>query len=313
MEEDKLDLVLVPLGLLLLAVYHVWLLRAVLKHPTRTVIGLNAESRHQWVFSMMSGIDIVGCRESVIEFLGAGITLTLAEVVIRNRIRYFRNRDELYIHLDRNHNLNLVHDKKRMVHVLSMKSMFQDPLKNGVLAVQTIRNNIMASTLLATVAITLSSLISVFVSSSSDSGSTTSKIVYGNKSHLLASIKYFTILLCFLVAFLCNVQSIRYYAHVSFLVTLPSSAGNVESVEYVARNLNRASYFWSLGLRAFYLSFPLLLWIFGPIPCFACCCFMSCLLYFLDTTSSFTRQLHRSSFKEDTMKAGDLGPIGQYS
>ncbi|KAK8680128.1 hypothetical protein V6N13_109082 [Hibiscus sabdariffa] len=242
MEEDKLDFLLVPLGLLLLAVYHVWLLRAVLKHPTRTVIGLNAESRHQWVFSMMS-----------------------------------------------------------------------DPLKNGVLAVQTIRNNIMASTLLATVAITLSSLISVFVSSSSDSGSTTSKIVYGNKSHLLSSIKYFSILLCFLVAFLCNVQSIRYYAHVSFLVTLPSSAGNVESVEYVARNLNRASYFWSLGLRAFYLSFPLLLWIFGPIPCFACCCLMSCLLYFLDTTSSFTRQLHRSSFKEDTMKAGDLGPIGQYS
>ncbi|GMI76599.1 hypothetical protein like AT3G18215 [Hibiscus trionum] len=239
MEEDKLDLFLVPLGLLLLALYHVWLLRAVLKHPTRTVIGLNAESRHKWVFSMMS-----------------------------------------------------------------------DPLKNGVLAVQTIRNNIMASTLLATVAITLSSLISVFVSSSSDSGNTTSKIVYGNKSHLLSSIKYFSILLCFLVAFLCNVQSIRYYAHVSFLVTLPSSAGNVESVEYVARNLNRASYFWSLGLRAFYISFPLLLWIFGPIPLFSCCCLMSCLLYFLDTTSSFTRQLHRSSFKEDTMKAGDLGPIG---
>ncbi|KAK8583688.1 hypothetical protein V6N12_067949 [Hibiscus sabdariffa] len=260
MEEDKLDFLLVPLGLLLLAVYHVWLLRAVLKHPTRTVIGLNAESRHQWVFSMMSECD---CP------------------------------------------------------LISPRSIpgleYEDPLKNGVLAVQTIRNNIMASTLLATVAITLSSLISVFVSSSSDSGSTTSKIVYGNKSHLLSSIKYFSILLCFLVAFLCNVQSIRYYAHVSFLVTLPSSAGNVESVEYVARNLNRASYFWSLGLRAFYLSFPLLLWIFGPIPCFACCCLMSCLLYFLDTTSSFTRQLHRSSFKEDTMKAGDLGPIGQYS
>ncbi|KAE8710679.1 Poly(A) polymerase 1 isoform 1 [Hibiscus syriacus] len=197
MEEDKLDLVLVPLGLLLLALYHAWLLRTVLKHPTGTVIGLNAESRHKWVFSMMS-----------------------------------------------------------------------DPLKNGVLAVQTIRNNIMASTLLATVAITLSSLISVFVSSISDTGNAASKIVYGNKSPLLSSIKYFSILLCFLVAFLCNVQSIRYYAHVSFLVTLPSSAGNMESVEYVARNLNRASYFWSLGLRAFYLSFPLLLWIFGPIPCF---------------------------------------------
>ncbi|KAH1131279.1 hypothetical protein J1N35_002657 [Gossypium stocksii] len=235
MEKEKLDFILVPTGLLLLALYHVWLLFTILKHPTRTVIGLNAESRHQWVLSMMS-----------------------------------------------------------------------DPLKNGVLAVQTIRNNIMASTLLATVAITLSSLISVFVTSSSDSSNTTSEIFYGNKSRLLSSIKYFSILLCFLVAFICNVQSIRYYAHVSFLITLPSSVDNAESVEYVARNLNRGSYSWSLGLRAFYLSFPLLLWIFGPIPFFLCCFFMSCVLYFLDTTTSFTRQLHRRSFKEETLKTGYL-------
>lgn len=235
MEKEKLDFILVPAGLLQLALYHVWLLFTILKHPTRTVIGLNAESRHQWVLSMMS-----------------------------------------------------------------------DPLKNGVLAVQTIRNNIMASTLLATVAITLSSLISVFVTSSLDSSNTTSEIFYGNKSRILSSIKYFSILLCFLVAFICNVQSIRYYAHVSFLITLPSSVDNVESVEYAARNLNRGSYSWSLGLRAFYLSFPLLLWIFGPIPFFLCCCFMSCVLYFLDTTTSFTRQLHRRSFKEETLKTGYL-------
>ncbi|KAB2020418.1 hypothetical protein ERO13_D07G064500v2 [Gossypium hirsutum] len=235
MEKEKLDFILVPAGLLQLALYHVWLLFTILKHPTRTVIGLNAESRHQWVLSMMS-----------------------------------------------------------------------DPLKNGVLAVQTIRNNIMASTLLATVAITLSSLISVFVTSSLDSSNTTSEIFYGNKSRILSSIKYFSILLCFLVAFICNVQSIRYYAHVSFLITLPSSVDNVESVEYAARNLNRGSYSWSLGLRAFYLSFPLLLWIFGPIPFFLCCCIMSCVLYFLDTTTSFTRQLHRRSFKEETLKTGYL-------
>ncbi|KAG8488094.1 hypothetical protein CXB51_018093 [Gossypium anomalum] len=235
MEKEKLDFILVPTGLLVLALYHIWLLFTILKYPTRTVIGLNAESRHQWVHSMMS-----------------------------------------------------------------------DPLKNGVLAVQTIRNNIMASTLLATVAITLSSLISVFVTSSSDSSNTTSEIFYGNKSRLLSSIKYFSILLCFLVAFICNVQSIRYYAHVSFLITLPSSVDNVDSVEYVARNLNRGSHSWSLGLRAFYFSFPLLLWIFGPIPFFLCCFCMSCALYFLDTTTSFTRQLHRRSFKEETLKTGYL-------
>lgn len=182
---------------------------------------------------------------------------------------------------------------------------FQDPLKNGVLTVQTIRNNIMASTLLATTAITLSSLIGVFVSSSSKSSDKASQLVYGNKTLTLSSIKYFCILLCFLVAFLCNVQSIRYYAHVSFLATVPTWRGRKDSIEYVARNLNRGSHFWSLGLRAFYLSFPLFLWIFGPIPMLVCSIIMAFILYFLDTTTSFTRLLHSHTLKED-VRTGDL-------
>lgn len=174
----------------------------------------------------------------------------------------------------------------------------QDPIKNGVLTVQTIRNNIMASTLLATTAITLSSLIGVLVSNVSISASS-SKLVYGNKTSILVSIKFFCILLCFLVAFLCNLQSIRYYAHVSFLATVPNFKGRRDSITYVTRNLNRGSFFWSLGLRAFYLSFPLFLWVFGPIPMFICCCVMSSLLYFLDTTTSFTRDLHSQSMIVD--------------
>ncbi|XP_059452935.1 uncharacterized protein LOC132183599 isoform X3 [Corylus avellana] len=118
MEEAQLDYVLVPLGLFVFGLYHIWLLFTIHFYPRRTVIGLNAESRHQWVFSMMT-----------------------------------------------------------------------DPLKNGVLVVQTIRNNIMASTLLATTAITLSSLISVFASSSSQSSNTSSQLVYGNKTSIVSSIK----------------------------------------------------------------------------------------------------------------------------
>lgn len=229
MEEKDIDYFVVPLGLGIMILYHIWLVYAVLTNPRRTIIGLNAESRHQWVLCMMA-----------------------------------------------------------------------DPLKNGVLAVQTIRNNIMASTLLATTAITLSSIISVFVSSTSSSNHAASQLVYGNKTPLLSSVKYFAILLCFLVAFLCNVQSIRYYAHVSFLATVPTFISTREPIEYVARNLNRGSLFWSIGLRAFYFSFPLFLWIFGPIPMFVCCCIMSFVLYFLDTTTSFTRTLHSSSIRGKT-------------
>lgn len=239
MEEKQLDYVLVPLGMAILLGYHVWLLFTIIRSPTRTVIGTNAQTRHKWVFCLMA-----------------------------------------------------------------------DPIKNGVLAVQTIRNNIMASTLLATTAITLSSLISVYVSNKSSSP--TSKLIYGNKTSFMSSIKFFAILLCFLVAFLCNVQSIRYYAHVSFLATVPTSQGRKDAIEYVARNLNRGSFFWSLGLRAFYLSFPLFLWVFGPIPMFVCCFVMSFVLYFLDTTTNFTRDLHTHSIKEET-SAEDVDSVVRYT
>ncbi|XP_074369561.1 uncharacterized protein LOC141710995 [Apium graveolens] len=189
-------------------------------------------------------------------------------------------------------------------------NMMNDPAANGVLAVQTIRNSMMASTVLATAAISLSALISVYISSSSNVDSISSELVYGNKTDIISSIKYFTILLCFLLAFLCNVQCIRYNAHVSFLITLHGSKSSSQSIEYVARNLNRGSFFWSLGLRAFYFSFPLFLWVFGPIPMFVCCCTLSVVLYFLDTTTSFTRDLHKLSVKDYT-KVKDVESGGQ--
>ncbi|TKY61022.1 phosphatase inhibitor protein [Spatholobus suberectus] len=222
MEQEQLEYVLVPLGLLVFLTYHVWLVYTILHNPLRTVIGLNAESRHQWVLSMMS-----------------------------------------------------------------------DPLKNGVLAVQTIRNNIMASTLLSTAAITLSSLIGIFASSTWNSDAPPF-ISYGS-----SSIKHISITICFLVAFLCNVQCIRYYCHVSFLITAPTLRDQREYMEYIAKTLNRGSHSWSIGLRAFYLSFPFFLWIYGPVPMFACCSLTCLILFFLDTTAKITRDFHSSSFKKE--------------
>nr|XP_004301272.2 PREDICTED: uncharacterized protein LOC101299969 [Fragaria vesca subsp. vesca] len=237
---DSLDYLLVPAGLFVLGLYHVWLIITVLRNPIRTVIGVNAHTRQQWVFSMMT-----------------------------------------------------------------------DPLKNGVLIIQTLRNNIMASTLLATTEITLCSVIVVLVSSQSSSSSTVSlHLVYSDYTPSLTSIKYLCILLCFLVAFLCNVQSTRYYAHVSFLGTVPTWKNKPGYIEYVAATLNRGYYFWALGLRAFYLSIPLFLWIFGPIPMFVSCCVMSVVLYFLDTTSSFAQLIHTQLFREEE-KTDNVEPIAQ--
>ncbi|WVZ69266.1 hypothetical protein U9M48_018079 [Paspalum notatum var. saurae] len=229
--EEQLDLVLVPLALAALAGYHLWLLYTIVRHPTRTVIGLNAIARKRWVAAMMANTE-----------------------------------------------------------------------KNGVLAVQTLRNNIMASTVLATTAITLVSAISVFIGVTSPAASPSSSpspssqaaaprdLVYGSKAREVFAAKYLAVSLCFMLAFVCNVQAIRLYAHASFLLGgLPPGPGADETPEkfaaYVARTVNRGSYAWSLGLRAFYVSLALFLWTFGPIPMLACTLLMCALLYFLDTTT----------------------------
>ncbi|PIN08874.1 hypothetical protein CDL12_18547 [Handroanthus impetiginosus] len=222
MDRQFLDFILVPLGLLVMVGYHVWLLRHILRRPNTTVVGVNAVNRRLWVRAMM-----------------------------------------------------------------------EDTAKNGILAVQTLRNNIMASTVLASTAIMLSSVIAVLMSGNGGGGGGVGGhrpigAVYGDNSKLGLSIKFFAILVCFLVAFLLNIQSIRYYSHASILINVPKrkmgSNQDCVPVEYVGRIVNKGSYFWSLGLRVFYFSFPLFLWIFGPIPMFLCCLVLVFMLYFLDFT-----------------------------
>ncbi|XVE80965.1 hypothetical protein DITRI_Ditri15bG0024100 [Diplodiscus trichospermus] len=201
--------------ILTMVAYHIWLLHRIIKHPTTTVIGVNAISRRFWVHSMM-----------------------------------------------------------------------EDAGKNGVLAVQTLRNNIMASTVLASTAIMLSSLIALLMTNSADDKSAFFELGDGSKQAF--SIKYFSILVCFMVVFLFNVQSIRCYSHASILINLPFKKMYSDqrhrnlTAEYVATTVNKGGYFWSLGLRGFYFSLPLFLWLFGPIPMILSCFVLVFMLYFLD-------------------------------
>lgn len=219
-EKQYVDLILVPLGLLLLLAYHTWFVYQLIQHPKNTVMGMNVFNLRMWVESMM-----------------------------------------------------------------------ENQSKNGILAVQTLRNHIMASTVLATVSITLGSIICVLITSR---WGMSSGFVYGITTDAIVSLKFFSILTCFLVAFLCNVQTIRYYSHGGMLINVPTSKWpedlSHKITEYVVRVFERGSYFWSLGLRALYFAFPLLMWMFGPIPMFVCCFVMVNLLYYLDVSFDRDRE-----------------------
>lgn len=140
--------------------------------------------------------------------------------------------------------------------------------------------------MLATAGIMLSSLIAVLMANKG--GDLTAfwqvGIVFGDHTEVGLSVKHFSILLCFLIAFLMNVQSIRYFSHASILINnMPLRRKTVNmSSEYGTRVVNRGSHFWSAGLRGFYFSLLMLMWIFGPIPMFVCCVVLIFLLYFMD-------------------------------
>jgi uncharacterized membrane protein len=212
----------------------------------------------------------------------------------------------------------------------------QDNEKKNLLAVQSLRNTIMGSTLMASTAILMSSTTGVFMTSTYFNSM--SKPMLGGANDTLTSVKYMSLLFCFLFAFLCFMQSVRYLNHVNYLINVPlhiepfssSSSSNsatnlynhrplhsqqqqqqqvvqhgqVQPVEnllqqrpelqktmhlitydYVADVLTTACNFYTFGTRGFYIAFPLILWLFGPVPALVCCAALVPIMHFLDTVA----------------------------
>ncbi|OAE31130.1 hypothetical protein AXG93_150s1200 [Marchantia polymorpha subsp. ruderalis] len=182
-----------------------------------------------------------------------------------------------------------------------VRSIMQDNEKKNILAVQTLRNSIMGSTLLATTAILLSSAVAAFLASSYDIKGRINSSIVGSQSNISLSVKYMTLLAGFLSAFLCYVQAVRYTNHVNFIINVPISA--TITPEYVADVLERGANFHTIGTRAFYVTIPLLLWIFGPIPFFASTVILVPMWHSLDAAQDTEAQKMRKA-QMKAFKAG---------
>ncbi|GMY37449.1 hypothetical protein FCV25MIE_32692 [Fagus crenata] len=142
-------------------------------------------------------------------------------------------------------------------------------------------SNTTASIYLATISLTLCSLIGVWIANSSNAVFE-SNIIYGDTRSSTMSIKYISLLTCFLLAFSCFVQAARHLVHVSYLISNPSSDIHASTVEL---SVIRGGELWSLGLRALYFALNLLLWFFGPIPMFVSSIILVIILHHLDINS----------------------------
>ncbi|CAL9125640.1 unnamed protein product, partial [Musa textilis] len=188
MNQRDLDYVLVPAGLTIMLACHLWLLRRIVKHPTKTAC------------------------------------LSLPSLFLKR----------IPVHAD-----------------LGIRIRMESWLS------RILRNNIMASTLLATTVIMLWSVIVYLMTNSEED------LVLGDRSKLGLSVELFSMLVCFAFAFLLNIEAVRYYSHVSILINVPlrgrRSPAHLDTAEHVIKVMNKGSYFWSGGLHAFYLSLPFFL------------------------------------------------------
>jgi uncharacterized membrane protein len=147
----------------------------------------------------------------------------------------------------------------------------------GILAVQTLRNSIMAATFFATTAV---ALIVGTITLSMQSGALrrVSEALAASDEHWWF-LKVVILLVDMLAAFFFFSQAIRYLMHVGLMISAPAEAA---SPSMVSKLLIQAGRFHTRGMRCYYYAGPVLLWIFGPAYLVAATSALVAALYFLD-------------------------------
>lgn len=137
--------------------------------------------------------------------------------------------------------------------------------KRDLLAVQTLRNWVMAASFLASTAILLAiGILNVAFKSEKLSTITQAMNLVGSHSETLWFAKLLLLTTDFFFAFFNFSLAIRYYNHTSYMINVPSDREALASPDYITHVLHRGTTHYTIGMRGYYLSIPFALWLFGP-------------------------------------------------
>lgn len=165
-----------------------------------------------------------------------------------------------------------------------VESVMRD--RKDILAVQTLRNSTMAATFLASTAVLLIMGTLTLTAQGDKLGETWHALnILGGTHSSLWLTKLMVILLDLFVVFFSFSMSIRIYNHVGYMINVPLSLAHKEiSPAHVAVHLNRGAAFYSIGMRGFYYTVPLVFWLFDPMLMLVSTIVLLVVLYKLDRT-----------------------------
>lgn len=138
--------------------------------------------------------------------------------------------------------------------------------KMEVLAIQTLRNSVMAANFMASTAILL---IIGTLNLSDKIGHWSLEWhpfrISSEISGKLWQIKLCLLLFDFSIAFYCFSMAIRFFNHVGYMINLPGQTTPEGGLfKQTCAYLNRAGSYYTLGTRTFFFSLPIIAWFFGP-------------------------------------------------
>ena len=158
------------------------------------------------------------------------------------------------------------------VHVLNAKmrerwvEQIMTKVNLEILAVQTLRNSLMAANFMASTSILL--IIGTLNISDKIGQSALNWHPHSLSqtfSTELWQLKLGLLLVDYFIAFFCFSMAIRFYNHVGYMINLrETEVREARLYKQSCAYLNRAGSYYTFGTRAFFFSLPVILWFFGP-------------------------------------------------
>ncbi|MDP2058071.1 MAG: DUF599 domain-containing protein, partial [Thiobacillus sp.] len=176
-----------------------------------------------------------------------------------------------------------IHGVNALARTLWVENIMRNNNKD-VMAVQTLRNFLMGSSLMAsTAALLIIGTLTLSGQAENIAQNWHALSFKGSFATELWIVKVMFLLLDFIVAFFAFTMSVRLTNHVVFMVNVPEhDAHHNLSPKAVARRLHRAGSMFAIGMRAFFFAVPLVFWLFGPYFLLISSIFLVLALYRLD-------------------------------
>lgn len=138
-----------------------------------------------------------------------------------------------------------------------------------VLAVQTLRNSVMAASFMASTAVLLI-IGALTVSSDLEkiSRSWAALSPLGLHASALSGLKLTLLLACLCATFFCFSMAVRFFNHVGYMIMIRQTEVKNSTflpIATVSTYLNRAGHYYAVGMRLFYCCVPIVFWFFGPV------------------------------------------------